>query len=548
MRGKRVQKHLSIGVLGKYDCLMASQTQLAACGDTWACPSPSPSQLPHGCLEASISTDTSLTVHHLDSTRIHRASSFVSNQCLLKTVKFEDLRRLPCLSRVYALPAYQHSSQSRPTFTERRANSRSLTQGSLTELDQVVLGVHAVPPLSDPLAGIPQQLQLLALCGTLFLSGWNDGSIGPLIPKIQEYYGLSYTIVSLIFVFKCTGHLVGAIGNIWLTQRYGFGKNSFFQIIGNSLQCAALVLPFPVFVLGNFLTGIGLATQNSQTNGYVVSLTSPETKMGIVQASYGAGALVSPLVSTQFAQLTHGRWSYNYIITVGLSLLNGLHLYAVFRGRRQEDCLARIGQIEQEFRVDSSSGNKQSHMRQMLSVKAVHLLAIFLFVYVGTEVTIGGWIVSFMITVRHGGASSGYISAGFWGGLMLGRLLLLPVNKLIGEVRAIYVYTASAIGLELLIWLIPSFLTSAIAVSLVGLCLGPIFPIGMTHAARILPPHLLTASIAWVSGISISGAAVLPFITGAIAGKRGIGSLEPFAVAMLVLMGLLWVTVPRRRI
>ncbi|KAJ7056057.1 hypothetical protein C8F01DRAFT_1373059 [Mycena amicta] len=186
------------------------------------------------------------------------------------------------------------------------------TPSSEKELDQVILGVHAVPTLSDP--GIPrprkqkrtEQLQLLALCGTLFLSGWNDGSIGPLIPKIQEYYGLSYTIVSLIFVFKCTGYLVGAIGNIRLTQRYGFGKllllgsyillifwhqafslqyhaGAFFQIIGNSLQCAALVLPFPVFVFGNFLTGVGLATQNSQTNGYVASLTSsPETKMGIV--------------------------------------------------------------------------------------------------------------------------------------------------------------------------------------------------------------------------------------------------------------------------
>jgi len=32
------------------------------------------------------------------------------------------------------------------------------------------------------------------------------------------------------------------------------------------------------------------------------------------------------------------------------------------------------------------------------------------------KVTIGGWIVTFIIDVRGGGPSSGYISAGFFGG------------------------------------------------------------------------------------------------------------------------------------
>jgi fucose permease len=46
----------------------------------------------------------------------------------------------------------------------------------------------------------------------------------------------------------------------------------------------------------------------------------------------------------------------------------------------------------------------------------VHLLAFFILVYVGVEVTIGGWIVTYIIDVRGGDASSGYISAGFFGG------------------------------------------------------------------------------------------------------------------------------------
>jgi fucose permease len=45
------------------------------------------------------------------------------------------------------------------------------------------------------------------------------------------------------------------------------------------------------------------------------------------------------------------------------------------------------------------------------------------------EVTIGGWIVTYIIQVRGGGPSSGYISSGFFGGLTFGRVALLWVNK-----------------------------------------------------------------------------------------------------------------------
>lgn len=71
---------------------------------------------------------------------------------------------------------------------------------------------------------------------------------------------------------------------------------------------------------------------------------------------------------------------------------------------------------------------------QIFRLRAVHLMAFFIFTYVGVEVTIGGtsglsfiptgdvadplvgWIVTYVINERHGGANSGYISSGFFGG------------------------------------------------------------------------------------------------------------------------------------
>lgn len=51
-----------------------------------------------------------------------------------------------------------------------------------------------------------------------------------------------------------------------------------------------------------------------------------------------------------------------------------------------------------------------------MKTRVVHLLAFFILIYVGVEVTIGGWIVTYIIEVRGGGSSAGYISSGFFGG------------------------------------------------------------------------------------------------------------------------------------
>ncbi len=84
-----------------------------------------------------------------------------------------------------------------------------------------------------------------------------------------------------------------------------------------------------------------------------------------------------------------------------------------------------------------------------MRLRDVHLIALFILIYVGTEVTLGGWIVTYIIDLRGGGSSSGYISSGFFGGmshtaimlrrlllivmtgLMVGRIALLGVNKLV---------------------------------------------------------------------------------------------------------------------
>ncbi|KAF7791641.1 hypothetical protein EIP86_002661 [Pleurotus ostreatoroseus] len=189
----------------------------------------------------------------------------------------------------------------------------------------------------------------------------------------------------------------------------------------------------------------------------------------------------------------------------------------------------------------------ESKYKQIMGIKAVHYLACWALIYVGVEVTLGGWIVTFIEQRRGGGASAGYISSGFFGGLMLGRVTLLWLNRKIGERRVMYIYAFLAIQLEVTVWVVPSLFENAVAVSVIGLLLGPMYPILMNHSRSILPKWLFTCCAGWIGGVGQAGSAVLPFITGLLASKFGIGSLQPFIVSMMSTMLIIWIFIPKIR-
>ena len=82
----------------------------------------------------------------------------------------------------------------------------------------------------------------------------------------------------------------------------------------------------------------------------------------------------------------------------------------------------------------------------------------------------------------------------------------------------------------MIVWLVPSFTAAVVSVSMIGVLLGPMFPIAINHAARVLPRHLVNGAVGWMSACGAGGSALLPFITGTIASNWGIESLQPLCV------------------
>ncbi|KAI9065306.1 MFS general substrate transporter [Trametes sanguinea] len=387
-------------------------------------------------------------------------------------------------------------------------------------------------------------LQFVALCCSMFVAGWNDGTLGPLLPRIQEVYHVGYAIVSLIFIVSCTGAVLGSCTFLYLFDRLGYGLvvvlASCMMIIAYCLEAAAV--PFPVFVTAYFFIGYGGSFLNSGSNVFLasVSVGKASNRFGILHGVYGLGAMVSPLVSTQFAQIS--RWSFVYLVHVGLVLLTLVTQVLAFRLQGQADCARAIGLPPPE-----TESSLLQRYKRALSMRVIHLMALFAFVYVGVEVSIGSWIVTYVINLRHGGPDSGYIPSGLFGGLMIGRIALLPFSKLVGERRVIFVYILAVLGLELAVWHVQSVVADAICIAFIGIFLGPMFPIMTNHAGGIIPPDLISGGVGWIAGWGAAGAAVFPFVTGAIASKTGIKSLFPLVVALTGLLFCVWACVPRSR-
>ncbi|KAJ7815799.1 major facilitator superfamily domain-containing protein [Mycena olivaceomarginata] len=375
-----------------------------------------------------------------------------------------------------------------------------------------------------------QRLQATCQLNFIIHLGWNDGTSGPLIPKMQEVYHVQFLLVSVIFVLasavSSSGiHLWSAINMRW-TNRVSFGKVcALCQAAAYAIQARAP--PFPLFVISFALSGIGIAIQDAQANAYVASLEhNSEIYMGMLHARRRGSNLPSYRHSI-FPDTT---------LVLPLSCfprvgdLKCRYLTLTFRFRTLDESLARIGEA-----VPETNSSDRSNFRQILSIKTVHVLVFFILVYVGVEVTIGSWITTYIIDVRGGGASAGYISSGFFGGIMVGRLALLWLNKKIGEYRAL---------LELVVWFVPSLIGGAVAVALTGVFLGPMHPIVTNHAGRVVHRRLLAGSVGWIAGLGQVGSAILPFITGAIASKTGIRALQPL---LMCLFPVLWGLVPLSR-
>ncbi|KAL9030873.1 MAG: hypothetical protein Q9196_001046 [Gyalolechia fulgens] len=294
--------------------------------------------------------------------------------------------------------------------------------------------------------------------------------------------------------------------------------------------------PYPAVVAILALAGLGNGLVDAAWNAWIGTLTHTNELLGLLHGFYGLGATISPLISTSMITKAHlGWWTFFYPMAAlaALEVVTGSLAFWSETGAKYVD-------------VNRANGERKGMTRLALRQKVTWICAMFLLCYVGLEVSLGGWIVNFMIRVRHGEPfSSGMTATGFWLGITVGRVFLGFITPKVGERLAVSVYLLVSVGLELVFWLVPQFIVSAVAISFLGFFTGPIFPSTIIAVTKLLPSDMHVAAIGFSAAIGGGGAALLPFAVGAIAQAKGPATLQPIVLALLALLLSIWLTLPR---
>ncbi|KAH3666824.1 hypothetical protein OGAPHI_003273 [Ogataea philodendri] len=406
-------------------------------------------------------------------------------------------------------------------------------------------------------------------------AGLSDAAPGALLPTIEKYYNISYAVVSLIWLANAVGFILIAL--ICPNMEPLLGKRK--MTAGGCLALVAMyacVSPgykFPLVVVGFFFGGLGLATCLSQQNIFLSKFNKSSQYLGYYHGGYGLGACIGPLIAT--GMIDRGvKWHFYYLILLGMSMFNFWNLWFSFGGAdddlkpwdnwepKQESSASAdpvdddgkftmleetLGFTETLRQQEHATETKEASLLS-LSLKnwRTWLLALYVLFYQGAEVSMGGWIVTFLEDYRDGSVSSmGYVSSGFWGGLTIGRLFLTTfIHKYIGAKRGVFLLMVGAMATTILAWVIPTLIVEAVFVSFAGVFIGPIYPLMITIAVRILPRKIQVISLTIMTAFGSSGGALFPFLVGLISQYAGAFVCMPIILALLACTTAIWFILP----
>lgn len=308
--------------------------------------------------------------------------------------------------------------------------------------------------------------------------------------------------------------------------------------------------PYPALIVFFLIAGFANGIEDAAWNAWIGKLANPNELLGLLHGIYGVGAVLSPLIATSLITKAGWGWWGFYYLMVGAAAIELVTSLAAFWGATAHHFKASSSSAPPSSSAENADDSNSSGklLKEALRSRVSWVAAIFLLGYVGVEVALGGWIVVFMTRQRDGGDfESGMVATGFWIGITVGRVALGFVTPRIGEKLAVAIYVPAAIGFQLLFWLVPQFVVSAVAVAIEGFFLGPLFPAVVVATTKLLPAHLHVSAIGFAAAFGGSGAAIFPFAVGVLAQAKGVQVLQPVIVALLAALLTIWAMMPRMK-
>jgi len=303
--------------------------------------------------------------------------------------------------------------------------------------------------------------------------GFADNMKGTAFPRIQTEFILTELHLGLLLAVSSTGYLAMCSLTAALAKKIGIKT---CHILGLIVVAASGVMicfspNFAALVLGFFILNVGFGMLEIAVGVIAAKIFTRNTgtMMNIAHFFYGAGATLSPIISTSLMAARFGdtifSWRYAYLIVLSFALVPAI---PVLIGR-----LMKQGQDK----------DNQSYSL-ILKKPALWLLVAILALVLVCEIGIASWFVIFLETAySYSGESAALRLTLYFLAFTIGRLVLGPVIDRIGFINSLIIVTVFAGAMVTIGVLLGQ--SGVPIIVLAGAAVAPVFPSDMAVIAKL---------------------------------------------------------------
>ncbi len=369
---------------------------------------------------------------------------------------------------------------------------------------------------------------LTSLTTLFFMWGFITCLNDILIPHLKAVFNLTYVQAMLVQFCFFGAYFLMSLPSGYIVKKLGYKKGIVVGLLIAACGCvlfypAAALHNYPVFLFALFVLASGITLLQVSANPYVSLLGAPKTassRLTLTQAFNALGTTVAPtfgafliLDSASEAFLTPAQNAESvqlpYLLLAGMLIL----LAGIFAWLKLPDIMNEQKEAAEKSETIEGSAWQYRHLT---------LGAVGIFMYVGAEVAIGSFLVSFLAQENIAGlkehVAAHYITY-YFGGAMVGRFIgaavmqKLSAGKVLGfnaSMAIILVVIAMSTSGQLAMW----------SILLVGLFNSIMFPTIFSLALNGLGKH--TAQGSGILCLAIVGGAIVPLLQGALADSVGV--------------------------
>ncbi|CAM3195694.1 Glucose/galactose MFS transporter [Sphingomonas antarctica] len=351
-----------------------------------------------------------------------------------------------------------------------------------------------------------------------------------IIPKLKELFTLSFFQASLVQVWFFVAYAVVGIPGAKLVKRIGYMRGAVAGLVTMILGCllfipASRTATFGMFLLAYFVLASGVVLVQVVANP-LISLLGPKrtapSRLTFAQAFNSLGTTIFPYAGAILILGGLASVSAKQLSGAALDAYRTAETQAIVHGYLGiAAALAVVATAVWLFRNRlPGERHETSSLRDgvaLLRDRRFGFGALCIFLYVGAEVAIGSFLVSYMVQASVLGLTSenaGKLIPFYWGGALIGRFIGSGLLRIVSPGKAL---AANAIGAIALIAV--SFGTtgtvSAYALLAIGLMNSIMFPTIFTLASEGLGARAADGS--GIINVAIAGGAVVPAVFGLIA-------------------------------